>query len=136
MIEGIIVFLINNEEFAVDLQQVPVITKAGNFFTDNPFIKDDEPVIEFDNKNIELVNINSELGLMNSELSTDSRIIIFERGMAYFGIIVDKIKFILNVDHQSLPKKESRNSDFIREIHYGNSVYRLINLNSISAKAS
>jgi len=136
MIEGIIVFLINGEEYAIDLQQVPVITKADKYFRSNPFNNGRNPSLNFDNKQIELIDIRSDLGYVSQDINENSRIILFERGFDYFGIIVDKIKYILNIDHKSFEQGDTNRSGFISEINYGNSVYKLLNLNMMTVKQS
>lgn len=136
MIEGIIVFSAGGEEFAVDLQQVPVITKADNYFSDNPFANGINPVINFDNRQIELIDIHRELGLEFPGININSRIVLFERGFDYFGIIADEIKYILNIDYKSLPEEKSESFGFVREIHYGASVYKMLNLNLMTVRQS
>ncbi len=133
MIEGIIVFLINGKEFAVDLQQVPAITKADKYFSGNPFAKRINPFVNFDDKQIELIDIHSDLGYQFPVIDENSRIILFERGFDYFGIIVDKIKYILNIDQNSF-RQDENHSGFTNEVHYGNSVYKLLNLNMVTVK--
>ncbi|NOG97358.1 MAG: hypothetical protein HND52_05245 [Ignavibacteriae bacterium] len=101
MIESLLVFLIGNNEFAIDLKYSPLVVKAIKV------LKESEDKIEIIEdkfrvgKTFKLIDLGNFLGFGKTKISETSRLLIFESQNFAVGLLVDEVKYVMSLDETS-----------------------------------
>ncbi|SNX52665.1 chemotaxis protein CheW [Thermoanaerobacterium sp. RBIITD] len=112
MLNQIVIFKLNNEEFCVDIMQVLEIIRMQNI-TKVPDVPDFvEGIINLRGTVIPIIDLKKRLKLKLVDYDDDTRIIIIKIGNKSVGFIVDSVTEVLHVDNDSI--KEA--PDFIAGI--------------------
>lgn len=137
MIEQLVSFTLNSEEFAIDIMKVreiiriPDITRVPNA----PDVVDG--VINLRGIIIPVVSIQRVFNLPMSEDTELSRIIVVQEGNEVVGIKVDSVSEVMNLDSASIeppPPLVMANHKFFRGIgKRGGRLIILIDLNDIAS---
>ncbi len=119
MTKDIITFKLSGNMFAVDLQKVPLILKANQFLPEDSFLVYEYNVFKYGNTEVFLINIYELLKLVPKEINESSRILVGELENSHFGIVVESVMNIINlngncriIDYPNSSRKDS----FYKEI--------------------
>ncbi len=106
-----VVFRIDNEEYGADINKVTIIEKIMNFArvpTAPIYIKG---VINLRGDIIPVMDLRLRLGLPEKEEDEDTRIIIFSINNVQFGVIVDAVSEVLQLEETQIESVGSIISD-------------------------
>jgi hypothetical protein len=101
MIESLLIFVIGNNEFAIDLKYSPLVVKAIKVLQDS---EDKLEIIEEKfkvGKSLKLVDLKKFLGFGKTNVSETSRLLIFESQNFVVGLLVDEVKYVMSLDETS-----------------------------------
>jgi chemotaxis signal transduction protein len=101
MIESLLIFVIGNNEFAIDLKYSPLVVKAIKVLQDS---EDKLEIIEEKfkvGKFLKLVDLKKFLGFGKTNVSETSRLLIFESQNFVVGLLVDEVKYVMSLDETS-----------------------------------
>ncbi|GEM_PF-7088090 len=101
MIKNIITFKLSDQIFAVDMESVPLILKAKDFLPSNFFLEDDFNAFKYGTSEVQLLNLYELLDLVPKEIVKESRILVGEKEGFSYGIIVDEVVEIINLNGNS-----------------------------------
>ena len=104
MIESLLIFVIENNEFAIDLKYSPLVVKAIKVLQDS---EEKLEIIEEKfrvGKTFKLVDLKKFLGFGKTKVSETSRLLIFESQNFVVGLLVDEVKYVMSLDETSSEK--------------------------------
>ncbi|MCP5063072.1 MAG: hypothetical protein GY936_11505 [Ignavibacteriae bacterium] len=98
MIQDIISFSISNNCYAVELQKAPIILSATDYLPTNFLLENSNYYFKFSNLKVELINLAKVLRDRNANITKSSKILVGEKGDELFGILVDSVIEIVNLN--------------------------------------
>lgn len=138
MIYDIITFSISNRKFAVELQKVPIILSANEYLPDNFTLINNNYYFKFSNYETEIINLANLLNLKNCGIGKTSKILVGQNGDNMFGLLVDEVKEIINLNDKTEANLFENESDsdkyFIGTLEVCNERLKIINIKEILKK--
>ncbi len=122
MIKNIITFKLSEQIFAVDMQSVPLILKAKDFLPKNFFFENDFNAFKYGTTEVQLLNLYELLDIVPKEIEAESRILVGEENGYSYGIVVDQVIEIINLNGSS---KHIYSSAFGKGIPFCNNVLEI-----------
>lgn len=98
MIQDIISFSMSSNCYAVELQKAPIILSATDYLPSNFQLDNSNYYFKFSNLNVELINLSKFLNHQSSNITKSSKILVGEKGDKLFGMLVDSVKEIVNLN--------------------------------------
>ncbi|WP_270566371.1 chemotaxis protein CheW [Clostridium beijerinckii] len=105
-----VVFIINNEEYAIDLVNVKEIVRVPEIKR-VPNSTDIEGVCSLRGELVTIIDIHKRYNISQSEYNDNSRVIVMEFKGFIIGIIVDKVSQVLEIDNSSIKLVLENNDD-------------------------
>lgn len=105
-----VVFMINNEEYAIDLVNIKEIIRVPEI-KKVPNSMDIEGVCNLRGELVTIIDIHKRYNISQSEYNDNSRVIVMEFNGCIVGIIVDKVSQVLEIDNSSIKSVLENNSD-------------------------
>jgi chemotaxis signal transduction protein len=99
MIKDIISFVTANQKFAIDFQTTPIILRANDYIKSKQLenLMQSEKV-HFEGEVVELIDLGHILELGNSIIGESSRLLVGEIDGRMYGLLVDKVIEIINLN--------------------------------------
>lgn len=97
-----IVFRIDNDEYAADISKVTIIERYMNITrvpSTPPYIKG---VINLRGDILPVMDLRTRLGIQEKEPGEDTRIIIFDINKTSFGVIVDAVAEVMQLEESKV----------------------------------
>ena len=99
MIKDIISFIVSDYKFVSDFQKTPIILTASDYINFGEITNGNFPKkFLFDEVDVEILNISQFLGLNNVSFSPQTKILVGEIENRLFGILVDQVIEIINLN--------------------------------------
>lgn len=138
MIYDIITFSISNQKFAVELQKVPIILSAKEYLPNNFTLINNNYYFKFSNYEIELINLASLLKFENCSVGDATKILVGQNGDEMFGLLVDEVKEIINLNGEAEANFFENNSNpdkyFLGILEVFNERLKIINVEEVLKK--
>lgn len=109
MIKDIIYFIIADQKFAIDFQSTPIILRTGDYISSAEINGATKREIEFEGEKIQIIDLGKILNLGNSSLFESSRLLVGDLNGEMFGLLVDKVIEIINLNGDAI---EYENADY------------------------
>jgi purine-binding chemotaxis protein CheW len=101
-IKKVVIFKIENEEYAADIMQIEKIldySKPVKIPETPSFIKG---IIKYQDKILPIIDLKTKLHLSLNELNNDSKIIVVRNGNKYIGLIVDMVLEVIDISIENI----------------------------------
>ncbi|MCB9220140.1 MAG: chemotaxis protein CheW [Ignavibacteriales bacterium] len=109
MIKDIIYFIIADQKFAIDFQSTPIILRTGVYISSAEINGATKREIEFEGEKIQIIDLGKILNLGKSSLFESSRLLVGDLNGEMFGLLVDKVIEIINLNGDAI---EYENADY------------------------
>lgn len=118
----ILVFCIENQKFAINLQKVDCVIRAQAItkIADMPYFI--EGVLDFHGEVIPVVNLRKKFSYQNVDLKIDDRFIIINSSLKKLALIVDEVEEVLSPNINDIISS--------KEIIGGLKIFKLLNYNT------
>ncbi len=117
MIKDVVSFIISGKKFVADFQKTPIILSAEEFI--DVKLSNNESIprkFKFENVDVEILDISSQLGVKNVELTKLSKILVGEIDNKLFGVLVDSVIEIINLnDDLTHQVKENQSQELLKK---------------------
>lgn len=98
----LVAFMLENEEFAVDIQKVREVLKMTRITPLPRSLEFVEGVINLRGEIIPVVDLRKRFGLDDAQRDEDSRIIIVEINQSDVGLVVDSVSEVVRLPEESI----------------------------------
>ena len=88
----------SNNCYAVELQKAPIILSATDYLPTNFQLENSKHYFKFSNLKVELINLAKVLRDGNAGITKTSKILVGEKGDKLFGMLVDSVIEIVNLN--------------------------------------
>lgn len=97
MIKDIISFSLQNGNYAIELQRVPIILTASKYLSKD-FNPSFSQSFKFGNYDVEIIDLANLLNTEFSKVNEFTKILVGEQNEIMFGLVVDRVMEIVNLN--------------------------------------
>ncbi|OQY06910.1 MAG: hypothetical protein B6I28_05965 [Fusobacteriia bacterium 4572_132] len=127
-----VIFSVAEEQFSLPLNTVKEIIRIPTI-TQLPLApKYVEGIINLRGEVVSVISLRDKFGIEKLEKNDQERIVIVIKGNALYGLRVDKMHGVINIEKEDISKAGSNESEFVNEvIKYKSEIYMNLDLNKV-----
>lgn len=112
----LVVFRLNGQRYALPIINVSEIIRVMDLTKVPEMHFYYRGIINLRGSTVPVMSLGLRLGLDEGELDKDSRIIVAELNGSNFGLIVDRVNFVMKFSEDKASKPDRRENQFVRGI--------------------
>jgi len=101
-IKQVVVLVINNEEFGIDIEHVNIIERTMEIYKIPNTPDYIEGLVNLRGKVHTVLNLRKRFGMPAKEVDDNTKIIMVDTGTAVVGFIVDEVREIVKIDDKDM----------------------------------